>query len=681
MVELASNLRALEALLEEFFGPQTGNARKQEIEKVLGAFTSQPTAWRDCLYFLSHSGNHFVAMFSLTTLETFIHRRWCGMLGVDRAEIRTSLHRLLFQHHASTPQFIRNKLIKLMVDIARSDWPHFYPDFFMQLMSLVKGGESTSLGLTMLLTASEELATPREDIATTRSVELRRLMTAEVEEVAVALTLLLEGAIAGDIGHCTPPPSPDLSNDSEDSVNSMEEKTEKISGNGVRRAPPPSLDGAARQVAGQALACLAHIFTWAPLHCVVSSKLIHVLFQYAGLAVRAPQDDTLSELSVLAITAVTEIIYKSYVPADLNGYLLILFKNAFHILQTLVAEPSLTATLSETYVEKLTEFLRQFVASHLRRLVDHSSFPLVDFLSLLFQFTFLQKSPEALLACLEVWAAVCDYLEGSKEAGKGEVISRYIEALTALVTELLRRLQQRHHAALANLDHERIGEHGTTEWQAFLNACLELVMRIAELLPEQTLATVEVVWRDTSAAYLGLENQVEGSNGERRLSAAPHEAKVLLRDHCSLLQLCGRLCSLFLGAEFLPRLSRGLNMVKQLLLLAVTGARLRLWTLGGIGSLAASFEEAQAATLAALQAWCHWLAALHSEALQDSSHTWVCSDLTSRIVVATVAGLREGEGRLSHAASHFLVTLTGTVRPPSIWKVKEFTDLYTSLPR
>ena len=59
-------------------------------------------------------------------------------------------------------------------------------------------------------------------------------MTAEVEEVAVALTLLLEGAIAGDIGHCTPLPSPYLSNHSEDSVNSMEEKTEKVSGNGVR---------------------------------------------------------------------------------------------------------------------------------------------------------------------------------------------------------------------------------------------------------------------------------------------------------------------------------------------------------------------------------------------------------------------------------------------------------------
>ena len=161
-----------------------------------------------------------------------------------------------------------------------------------------------------------------------------------------------------------------------------------------------------------------------------------------------------------------------------------------------------------------------------RRLVYHSSSPLVDFLSLLFQFTFLQKSPEAILACLEVWAAVCDYLEGSKEAGKVEVIGRYTEALAALVSELLRRL----HAVLANLDHERIGEDGTTEWQAFLNACLELVMRIAELLPEQTMATVEVVLWDTSAAYLGLENQVEGSNGERRLNS---EFRYLVKVHNS----------------------------------------------------------------------------------------------------------------------------------------------------
>ena len=127
MEELASNLRALEALLEEFFGPQTGNARKQEIEKVLGAFTSQPTSWRDCLYFLSHSGNHFVAMFSLTTLETFIHRRWVGMLGVDRAEIRTSLHRLLFQVLVKNLLACQSEIIIIVFFLAPLHHPSVHP--------------------------------------------------------------------------------------------------------------------------------------------------------------------------------------------------------------------------------------------------------------------------------------------------------------------------------------------------------------------------------------------------------------------------------------------------------------------------------------------------------------------------------------------------------------------------
>ena len=35
--------------------------------------------------------------------------------------------------------------------------------------------------------------------------------------------------------------------------------------------------------------------------------------------------------------------------------------------------------------------------------------------------------------------------------------------------------------------------------------------------------------------------------------------------------------------------------------------------------------------------------------------------------------------QLIHSAAHFMVTLTGTVRPPSIWKLKEFTELYSGV--
>jgi hypothetical protein len=94
--------------------------------------------------------------------------------------------------------------------------------------------------------------------------------------------------------------------------------------------------------------------------------------------------------------------------------------------------------------------------------------------------------------------------------------------------------------------------------------------------------------------------------------------------------------------------------------------------------------------LAALKAWCHWLSQLHSLALKDPiTFEPQCKDLTSRIMVAVSPVIKDDHTgssssksnrlKLVHSASHFLGTLTGTVRPPSIWKLKEFTELYSSL--
>ena len=73
------------------------------------------------------------------------------------------------------------------MDIARSDWPHFYPEFLPQVVRLVQAKDTACLGLTMLLTASEELATPREDLATARAAELRKLMAGQAPEVVAAV--------------------------------------------------------------------------------------------------------------------------------------------------------------------------------------------------------------------------------------------------------------------------------------------------------------------------------------------------------------------------------------------------------------------------------------------------------------------------------------------------------------
>ena len=170
-------------------------------------FGNQNNAWQQCLGFLAtNQNNHFVSMFVLTTLESIVRRRWIGMLGNEKvfeklidiyewyqkedlyilytfskqAEIRSQLHEYLMKRHESIPSYVRNKTIKIVVDIAASDWPHFYPDFFDQVLDLLRRKETLILGLSMLLITSEELATPRDNVSSQRKEELKRLLNSQV---------------------------------------------------------------------------------------------------------------------------------------------------------------------------------------------------------------------------------------------------------------------------------------------------------------------------------------------------------------------------------------------------------------------------------------------------------------------------------------------------------------------
>ena len=59
-----------------------------------------------------------------------------GFTPEDKGEIRNTLNKFLLEQHQKVPSFIRNKLVKLVVDIGRIDWPHFYPDFFPSILQV-----------------------------------------------------------------------------------------------------------------------------------------------------------------------------------------------------------------------------------------------------------------------------------------------------------------------------------------------------------------------------------------------------------------------------------------------------------------------------------------------------------------------------------------------------------------
>ena len=77
----------------------------------------------------------------LSTLipQNVINKQWMGIAAGDKMEIRSAVNQYLLANHTLVPTYIRNKLVKLVVDIGRLDWPHFYPDFFPSILQVRRG--------------------------------------------------------------------------------------------------------------------------------------------------------------------------------------------------------------------------------------------------------------------------------------------------------------------------------------------------------------------------------------------------------------------------------------------------------------------------------------------------------------------------------------------------------------
>ena len=388
------------------------------------------------------------------------------------------------------------------------------------------------------------------------------------------------------------------------------------------------------------------------------------------------------------MTALNEIIYKNFVPRDFNEYLVTMMKNCYHLLESLLGYQLQPKTVvDESYQEKMIDFLRLFLSQHLSRLEHSQQLPIIEFLKPVFKFTFYANNFRGLVSCLDIWSGLVDYVRGSIEAKKDqdtEIIEKYQEVLMSLVMEILKKCQFRLNSEELNqIDNETVGEDGLTEWQHFIIQVIELVMKISDVLPQQVQEIINTGWRETSKQYLEFDEILKKDG----VCAIDHEQEAklvcVLKDLSTFLMLIGRLSDMFTGLHFLPRLKVGLEHVKHLLMIVEFGSKQKLWSLECLHSapaLRANLISCHGETIASLKAWCHWLASLHTESLQDSSYTWLCSDLTSNIVKNIVPVVKDTSvTHLTHSGAHFLVTLTGTVRPASIWKLKDFTDLYNMI--
>ncbi|XP_022275628.2 exportin-6 isoform X8 [Canis lupus baileyi] len=735
MASEEASLRALESLMTEFFHDCTTNERKREIaffccyltfpEELLDNFAQQIGAWRLCLYFLSSTRNDYVMMYSLTVFENLINKMWLGVPSQDKMEIRSCLPKLLLAHHKTLPYFIRNKLCKVIVDIGRQDWPMFYHDFFTNILQLIQSPVTTPLGLIMLKTTSEELACPREDLSVARKEELRKLLLDQVQTVLGLLTGILETVWdKHSVTAATPPPSP-TSGESGDLLSNLLQSPSSAK---LLNQPIPILDAESEYICSLALECLAHLFSWIPLSASITPSLLTTIFHFArfGCDIRArkmasvngsSQNCVLGQergrLGVLAMSCINELMSKNCVPMEFEEYLLRMFQQTFYLLQKITKdnnahtvksrleeldersevaqEPSLLLVRSQererrpwSYIEKFTDFLRLFVSVHLRRIESYSQFPVVEFLTLLFKYTFHQPTHEGYFSCLDIWTLFLDYLTSkikSRLGDKEAVLNRYEDALVLLLTEVLNRIQFRYNQAqLEELDDETLDDDQQTEWQRYLRQSLEVVAKVMELLPTHAFSTLFPVLQDNLEVYLGLQQFIVTSGSGHRLNiTAENDCRRLhcsLRDLSSLLQAVGRLAEYFIGDVFAARFSDALTVVERLVKVTLYGSQIKLYNIETAvpSVLKPDLIDVHAQSLAALQAYSHWLAQYCSEAHRQNTQQFVTLISTTMDAVTPLISTKV-QDKLLLSACHLLVSLATTVRPvflisiPAVQKV------------
>ncbi|KAJ9592278.1 hypothetical protein L9F63_001174, partial [Diploptera punctata] len=330
------------------------------------------------------------------------------------------------------------------------------------------------------------------------------------------------------------------------------------------------------------------------------------------------------------------------------------------------------------FLEKLTEFLRLFVALHLHRLEESQKFsPVREFLTLLFKYTF-HTDLNQFYRCLEVWSIFLDHMHV-----RGTPTEKYQDAFVLLIQEILMKMQFKHNRTqLEVLDDETLDDDEQTEWQNYLRQCIEIIAKVAELAPMETYGLVHDPWKEASIVYLRLERAVaaqDGNENRRRLTVTDtHEClqlHCLLRDLSSLTQAVGRMYPHFIGQPFNARFPHAQQLVSRLSVMAAYGIRLKLYHLQvSVPVLTADFIEVHAQVLAALKAWCHWLAQLYTETSLRTLYSQFVLDMVNSSVPLLLT--KAEPLKLCHSAAHLLVTLSGTVRPPQIWELEPIREMY-----
>ncbi|KAJ3055169.1 Exportin-6 [Rhizophlyctis rosea] len=667
------NENVLNSLLVEFFENQRTSAdRKREIEYNLANFKKQPDALRVSRQWLeSPQTSPYVAFYALSIYEDLLCRWYdASVRAEDRADTRSFLFRVLTTSHQRFPPFVTNKLVKLVVDIAKKEFPHDWPDLMQQVYDLRQS--SLMLCLVLCKTICEEFVANREDMPAARKADLKMHLLQEVPSIMVVAVEVLvnihetciksppfasptDGVAGGfGMGMHSPVRSPHAVNfpmvgesPSKAAFPLSPARSNGLSNEAIIHGG--QIHGDNVVLCRLALDALHSLVSWVPISEETHASLvIDTIFKFAQLT-----DGGTVELGSLGMTCINEVMSRNHVPQEFFTFIMLITKQVCEMMRYLTSDvpggaPRIVG-IDATYQEKLIEFLEHFVGKHISRAAESvPDFPLEEFLVLLFKFTFHQPSPEAYLSCLHIWDVFEDQLIAKQADPKAGVlhVQRLQGGLLGLSREVMRKVQFTEYPEDLNAFGDDLTENGENEWELYLRTSCDLV---ADLYPDGVLQSLFELFMKHSDLLFSARGQVP--------SEPVRYAALDLR---AVLAVFGRVSHVF-TANFRGGLSAATTIIERLLgILNVDGVRQP----NSIAKSKASdaYEQLAVQTFSTLSVFIHWFELYRVEAVHNQADLAGFQRLLLPLINFSLDAMSSRKN-ISNASSALLYSIASTVKP------------------
>jgi hypothetical protein len=610
--------------------------------------------------------NENARFYCLNIFEDYINTQWHYLETNEKLEIRNFIFNYLKSNNSTLSRLIINKGVKIIVNIAKKDWPLDWPDLISDLLKLNNSFDELRLSFNIIKTMNEEFTSSREDINASRKIELKQLLLQYVPLIISRIMGYLENiykevfimnSVSPVSANGTFEPNSFLLSPGTPNSNSGFNNLPIVGisptsfSPGINSFDFPSpvsanmtnfnIDNQRKEICVLLLENLNQFFTWVPFSKeYINSNYLSIILNYARL-----YQDEVVDLGILAMSCINEIFSKNYVPAQFISILLDVVSHTFDILKNV----SGLRNIDNTYLEKFTEHLGLFITQHLKRAETYKNFPLSDFLILFLNYTNAQPDIFALERCLNLWYSLLEYF--TDHVNEDEKEKMKIESYQSIMLQFMEQLflkarftSNEYNLKLYN-DKTEDDEY-QTELDHFINICADIISKLSELYPECVLQKL-----------LGLFfNDFQCMQSETVF----HAVKNYARDITLTLQCFGRIAYLF-TTEFENNFNSTFQLIQQFMHTLSTCMENEIYTNGNV------FIKLCIQLYNTIRLQVHWMVKWYTVSQNDEKSMKEFMQFLDNLVNLCILGFNEKcSDILMSASASLLNSITSTVRPSKL---------------